>query len=260
MINHIELVKEKFQQYLPYLKESYPKERNDKGLLKKLAAIYQDMEFNDNVVVGLYDDANAKLFFVSNNFQKIAGYKPATVFNWGSLLLFKAIHYTHYSFPFSTYKINKRFYKGFDKTQLKKIQFNCAGLKVINGNGTIRRAFLKMKTLVWTENNRPDISIIFGEDVTHLMKGDNYWLRYTSDYKKMTYVHQKGKKEFNELVSDSELKILRLLAEKKSTAEIADELFLSKLTIETHRKNMLKRVGAVNSTALVHLCKMANII
>ena len=257
MVNHIELVEEKFQQYLPYIKEIYPKERNNKIALKKLADIYQDIVFQNNVFVGLYDDVNAKLFFLSNNFQELTGYKPTTVFNWGSLLAFKAIHYSHYSFPFKVYKINKRFHQGFDKNQLKKIQLNSAGLKLIHGNGSVRRTFLKMKTLVWNEDNYPDISILFGEDVTHLMKGDNYWFRTTSDHQQIAYVHQKGKKEFNDLISDRELKILHLLAKKKSTTEIADELFISRLTVETHRKNMLKKIGAVNSTALVHLCKMA---
>lgn len=260
MINHIELAEEKLQQFLPHLKEIYPEGRTNKLVLKELVTIYQDMVFNDNVIVGLYDEPNGNFFFLSNNFQKIAGYKPNTIFNWGNLLLFKAIHYSHYSYPFITYKLSKKHAENYGMAQLQKFQLTCGGLKLVHKDGSIRRAFLKMKPLVWNKNNKPDITIIFVEDVTHLMKGENYWLRYASDSISNAYVRQKGKKYFNDLVSDSELKILKLLAKKRSTAEIADELFLSKLTVETHRKNMIKRVGAVNSTALVHLCKMANVI
>lgn len=260
MTNHIELVEEKFQQYLPLLKEKYPQERDNKIILKKLAEVYDEMIFHDNVVVGLFDDRNASLFFLSKNFQKITYYNPSTIFNWGSLVLFKAIHWSHYSYPFNTYKLHKKFYKQLEKQYLKDACLHCSGLKLFDGKGIIRKTFLKVRPLIWNKNNQPDITIIFGEDVTHLMKGDNYWLRYTSGYNQLTYVHQKGKKEFNDLISISERRVLTLIAEKKTNAEIADELFLSKGTVETHRKNMIKRVGAVDSTALVHLCKMANVI
>jgi len=260
MTTSIQLAEEKFQQYLPYLEETYPKERNDKEILVKLAAVYQDMMLHDNIIIGLYDERKMKVFFLSENFQKITGYKPTTIYNWGSLLLFKTLHYSHISFPINTLRNNRKYYKNLPLESLSNTSLYAGGLKFVHRNGKIRRAFLKCKRLTWTENNQPDISVIFGEDVTHLMKGNNYWLKYSSNAQNFVYVHQKGKKEFSNLVSKSEQKVLELIAEKKTNAEIADELFLSKLTVETHRKNMIKRVGAVDSTGLVHLCKMANVI
>jgi DNA-binding CsgD family transcriptional regulator len=40
-----------------------------------------------------------------------------------------------------------------------------------------------------------------------------------------------------------EKEIISLIAEGKSTKEIADTLFLSELTIKTHRKNISKKLG-----------------
>lgn len=48
-----------------------------------------------------------------------------------------------------------------------------------------------------------------------------------------------------------ELQIIRELVKGKSSTEIADELFLSPLTIETHRKNILRKLGLGSTVELV---------
>jgi len=49
----------------------------------------------------------------------------------------------------------------------------------------------------------------------------------------------------------SEMRVLRLVAEYKTTREIAEELFVSPLTIETHRRNICEKLGVRGSNALV---------
>jgi len=51
--------------------------------------------------------------------------------------------------------------------------------------------------------------------------------------------------------SDKELKILKLIAEDKTTEEISKEVFLSPRTIETIRQNMKQKVGAKTIAGLV---------
>ena len=46
------------------------------------------------------------------------------------------------------------------------------------------------------------------------------------------------------LLTDREQEILQLIAAEKSSEEIADQLFISRRTVETHRKNMLKKTEA----------------
>jgi DNA-binding NarL/FixJ family response regulator len=52
-------------------------------------------------------------------------------------------------------------------------------------------------------------------------------------------------------LSPRELEVLKLICEEKNTQEIADELFISYNTVETHRANILLKVGAKNSAGLV---------
>lgn len=52
-----------------------------------------------------------------------------------------------------------------------------------------------------------------------------------------------------------EKEILYLLQKGKSTQEIADELFLSFLTIQTHRRNLLNKFQVKNATELLNYVK-----
>ena len=45
--------------------------------------------------------------------------------------------------------------------------------------------------------------------------------------------------------------ILDMLAKAKTSAEISEALFLSKHTIDTHRRNILKKTGYTSTTSLI---------
>ncbi len=53
------------------------------------------------------------------------------------------------------------------------------------------------------------------------------------------------------LLTPSEMKILKLISEDKTTKEIADDLFISYKTVETHRTNISKKLNLVGSLSLV---------
>lgn len=49
-----------------------------------------------------------------------------------------------------------------------------------------------------------------------------------------------------------EKQILQLIAQGKTTAQIADEIFLSPLTVETHRRNMMQKLDVKNAIELIN--------
>ena len=51
-----------------------------------------------------------------------------------------------------------------------------------------------------------------------------------------------------------EKEILNLLRKGKSTQEISDLLFLSYLTVQTHRRNLLNKFGLKNVVELINFC------
>ena len=66
-------------------------------------------------------------------------------------------------------------------------------------------------------------------------------------------MHQKNKSEvsnFEVSISNREKEVLELLCEGKTTKEIANSLMLSPHTINSHKKNMMEKVGAKNSVEM----------
>ena len=53
------------------------------------------------------------------------------------------------------------------------------------------------------------------------------------------------------LLSAREKEILRLIGEGKTSQQIADELFIGKSTVDTHRKNILKKMSIYGKTDLI---------
>lgn len=52
-------------------------------------------------------------------------------------------------------------------------------------------------------------------------------------------------------ISKREKQVLQLISEECTTAQIAKELYLSVATIETHRKNLLRKLGLKNTAGLM---------
>lgn len=55
----------------------------------------------------------------------------------------------------------------------------------------------------------------------------------------------------NETLSEREVEIIKLIAQGYTNVEISEKLFLSPLTIKTHRNNILKKLNINNTAALV---------
>ncbi|QJX46354.1 response regulator transcription factor [Hymenobacter taeanensis] len=64
----------------------------------------------------------------------------------------------------------------------------------------------------------------------------------------------------NNDLSSREMEVLRLIAEGLTNAEIADKLFTSKRTIETHRQNIIEKTQAKNTAALVRYAMSQGLI
>jgi DNA-binding NarL/FixJ family response regulator len=52
-------------------------------------------------------------------------------------------------------------------------------------------------------------------------------------------------------LTDRELEILKLISSEQSNAQIASALFISERTVETHRKNMLRKTNHKNMVGLL---------
>lgn len=66
-------------------------------------------------------------------------------------------------------------------------------------------------------------------------------------------------RQIDEILSRRELEVLRLICKEYSNAEIAEKLFLSVSTVETHRKNLIAKLGVNNTVGLVKFALRNNL-
>jgi two-component system nitrate/nitrite response regulator NarL len=70
----------------------------------------------------------------------------------------------------------------------------------------------------------------------------------------------KPEEEEKGVLTSREIEILRLVAKEFNSRQIAEILFISERTVETHRKNILKKTGAANLVGLIKYAYANNLI
>jgi DNA-binding CsgD family transcriptional regulator len=66
--------------------------------------------------------------------------------------------------------------------------------------------------------------------------------------------------EYQDFFSQRELSIIQLISQKHTSRKIAEKLYISKHTVDTHRKNILNKSNCKNAEELLNFCKKNGIL
>lgn len=102
--------------------------------------------------------------------------------------------------------------------------------------------------------------------ISEVSEGRNYFSREASEV--MLHAFMPGKKDILEIPGFSssieltarELQVLKLIAQQFTNKAIADKLFLSTRTVDSHRRNVLQKIGAKNTAGLVSFAYASGIL
>ena len=81
----------------------------------------------------------------------------------------------------------------------------------------------------------------------------------SSDVNKILIKGLNGQEE-QRLLTDREREILKLISKEFTNRQIAEELFISERTVETHRKNIFRKTGTNNLVGLIKFAYSNNLI
>ncbi len=89
--------------------------------------------------------------------------------------------------------------------------------------------------------------------IRDVASGNTYYSQKISKSMVRQLLHQNKPKtrKRGEKLTPRELEIIKLIAEEKSNKEIADSLFISIRTVDTHRRNLLEKLQVKNTAGLV---------
>lgn len=96
-----------------------------------------------------------------------------------------------------------------------------------------------------------------------VIQGNNYFSRQAQDviFKKYSQnVTRKRQRDEEISLTNRETEIIELIAEGLTNQQMADKLFISPRTVETHRANVMKKVGVKNAVELIKKANQYGII
>jgi DNA-binding NarL/FixJ family response regulator len=164
------------------------------------------------------------------------------------------------------------------RPDLVLLDLNMPGQDGLNCLSVIKELYPSVKVLVLTNYNQSELI-----DQVKKMNADGFLVKNSSsaELKEAVVDVLNGHKRFHQskpvekssepshFVDDfsrkyqltkREIEIIRLICKELSSKEIATELFLSEFTVNTHRKNIFKKLNVKNVAGVVNFAKANNLL
>jgi DNA-binding CsgD family transcriptional regulator len=137
------------------------------------------------------------------------------------------------------------------------------GMKHFRPSGKPFHTMVQIFGLEFNEKSYPMLCFIVDQDIDHLIKpSDQYWGRVS--FNNGEFVTTFSSKDMllkkQDIFSARELEVLKLLMKGYESKAIGEKLFISSNTVDNHRKNMIHKLDARDTTALVQLTKQLGIL
>jgi DNA-binding CsgD family transcriptional regulator len=131
----------------------------------------------------------------------------------------------------------------------------------INGkNGYQHRVLAHIFPAMVDENNQPQLALYLLYDMKPFLHPGKWWCRSKIGSRLTYYNSETREHKTGDILSPRELEVLLLLEKGMSSKSIAQTLNLSSNTVDNHRRNMLLRTGAMDTSSLVQVCKLCRIL
>jgi len=86
------------------------------------------------------------------------------------------------------------------------------------------------------------------EGIKTVNNGEKFFSKEVSG---IFYDSFRKEKDENTFLTSREIEIIKLIAQELTSQEIADKLFLSHFTVDTHRRNIINKLGVKNTAGLI---------
>lgn len=188
--------------------------------------------------------------FISPEIQSLLGYEPITV---NRLFLHTIVHPDDQQWVLQSEQVIKRFFNPLTTAQAirYKAQYD---YRVRRADGNYIR-LLHQLLIMEADATGPFIkTLCLHTDISQFKKEGMPALSFIGSDGAPSYPNinvTPGTACGEERLTRRETEILTLLQEGRDSKEIADRLYIARTTVDTHRKNMLKKAGVPSTTKLI---------
>lgn len=191
-----------------------------------------------DLVVGLYDVENQKFEYCSQSVKQLLGYKPEKLIGSGWDFWYSLLKPTER--PVIQHKLANIFVAT-PSTKHKRKRFGIKyHMKTMDGNWIYVKHEIRHKCF-----NGQLLALNMVHDNSEYELLDHYFGSTQHISRQSNY------KGIRVDISDREKQVLRLIACGLSSRQIAKKLFISRHTVISHRKNLIKKFGVKNTAELI---------
>lgn len=255
--------------YLNLWKEITPQieDENINRKYEQISQVLGQYAALNNQIITVYNMKTQQVLYISNTYHSVSGYDCSMeeYKKWSSVYFLRDLPLAQSWFIIQT----SLWFKTNVQPKIKKMGAE-KSLKMYLHNFALRppeaprthHLSMTVEALEMADNGSPIIFLIAKKEVESLIKEDSpWWAEFCFNEQERYYYHQEERKFLKgSILSDREREILLLIKKGAETKNIAENLELSTHTVEKHRKNMLERTGAKDTSMLLKICEMGKLI
>lgn len=213
---------------------------------------------NLRTVIFSYHDFS--ICHINTGTARYFGSTPEAIIAYGSAYIMQCISNPQMEAAINNTRFMQDLLAKQDSSVWKKYHSSYVNCNITCQKGNQHRSLFHAFPVLFNEAGKPLLGMFLIYDLEPFMTNGTWWFRYQVDDRVFLYHSEEMQLKEHDILSARELEILKLIYDGASSKEIADQLFLSVNTVDNHRRNMLKKTGAIDTSALIHLCKMCQII
>lgn len=230
---------------------------------KRKVEFMDEVSVQNNAVVFLWNAYTNRFLYMSDKLQLLSGIDP----NWftaenGVENVLSQIHPNHVQpLLLMIQQLVVNFCADYKVANYKNVKI-CFNYLFKNGKGEYMQILQRPVILEVDENNKPKLVLNFTYHVDYIKRPDSVGGMvitddgtYLFDYNTITNTLAPAK-----AFSPQEMIILQLLGKGLDTKDIAEKLFISPHTVDTHRRNLIRKTNCMDTTGVVAFARMTGLI
>lgn len=235
--------------------QEFKGEIDEERLKDDLAAISKTIGMQESLVIACFDYRNLSLAFFTGNVEKLTGYPESMFRNKGMETSFTMIHPEDRPELFRFQKIVFDVFHSLSIPERHTFEFSYTTRWAHRTSGEVIWMTSKVRPYVIDEvgNFIMDLHIIVQLFTPPKSKSYDWSYTFTKDDGTKIFVNKNSPKNKAVKLTTKEREIVKLVLEGKESKEISEILNISIFTVATHRKNILRKLGARNVGEMVKI-------